>query len=142
LETDWIILADAAEVVNNKLYLIGGGWEALTIDSGFPVQHPCAVAVSFKVPWNETNQQHNIEIEIADQDGKPLVAINGQVEVGRPPGIPLGQAQTVRMAVALALHLEHPGTYVIVSRIEGQESRRIQFYVVPGPLLKAQQLGA
>lgn len=135
LEAEWLILADSAEVVNNKLYLIGGGWDTVALQGPFPNQHPCAVAASFRVPWNETNQQHNIEIEIAEQDGKQLVSIAGQIEVGRPPGIPLGFTQRVQLAVKLGLEFQSPGTHTIIARIEGQESKRIQFYVAsPSPV--------
>jgi hypothetical protein len=133
VEVEWIILADAAEVVNNKLYLIGGGWETLTINSQLPPSYPCAVAIAFSVPWNETNQQHNIEIEIQDQDGGELVKVEGQVEVDRPPGIPLGNAQRVQMAIKVGLPLRRLGTYAIIARIEGQELRRVTFNVVAGP---------
>jgi hypothetical protein len=138
VEVEWIILADAAEAVNNKLYLIGGGWETLTIDSQLPVLYPCAIAVAFSVPWNETNEQQNIEIAIDDEDEAQLLKVEGQVEVGRPPGIPLGKAQRVQMAIRLALPLQRLGTYVIVVRIEGQETRRVAFNVVAGPNLVAQ----
>ena len=137
MDVEWIILADAAEVINNKLYLIGGGWDSLTINSSLPVAHPCAVVVAFTVPWNETNQQHNIEIAIDDQDGTNLVKVEGQVEVGRPPGIPLGKAQRVQMAMKLALPLQKLGTHVIIARVEGQEARRLDFNVVAGPNLPA-----
>jgi hypothetical protein len=132
-------LADAAEVVNNKLYLIGGGWETLTVSAALPILHPCAVAVAFRVPWNETNQQHTIEIAIDDQDGTELAQVQGLIEVGRPAGIPLGKAQRVQMAIKLALPLQRLGTYVVTARIEGQEARRTEFYVVAGSHL-AQQL--
>lgn len=133
MDVEWIILADGAEVVNNKLYLIGGGWETLTVNAGLPVLHPCAVAVAFSVPWNETNQQHTIEIAIDDLDGTELVKLEGQVEVGRPAGIPLGEAQRIQMALKLSLPLGRLGTHVIIARIEGQEARRVQFNVVAGP---------
>lgn len=132
MEVEWIILADAAEVVNNKLYIIGGGWENLTVNSPLPHLHPCAIAAAFRVPWNETNQQHSIEIAIDNQDGKELLKVEGQIEVGRPPGIPLGSAQRVQMAIKLGLPIEQFGTYVIIARIEGEEKRRVEFNIVPG----------
>lgn len=138
MEVEWIILADAAEAVNNKLYLIGGGWETLTINSPLPLLHPCAIAVAFSVPWNETNQRHNIEIAIDDQDGGQLVKVEGQVEVGRPPGIPLGKAQRVQMAIGMALPIQKLGTHVIIVRIEGQDAKRVDFNIVAGPNLGAQ----
>ncbi len=139
MEVEWIILADAAEAVNNKLYLIGGGWETLTINAALPIAHPCAVAVAFSVPWNKTNQQHNIEIAIEDQNGAELVRVEGQVEVGRPPGIPLGTAQRVQMAIKMILPLQRLGPHVIIARIEGQEARRNPFNVVAGPMMVVPQ---
>jgi hypothetical protein len=139
MEVEWIILADAAEAVNNKLYLIGGGWETLTVNSELPVVHPCAVAVAFSVPWNETNQQHTIEIAIDHEDGTQLVKLEGQVEIGRPAGIPLGKAQRVQMAIRANLPLRRLGTHVIIARIEGQEARRVSFNVVAGPMLATSQ---
>jgi hypothetical protein len=139
MDVEWIILADAAEVVNNKLYLIGGGWSSITVKSDLPVQHPCAVAVAFSVPWNATNQQHQVDIEIVDQDGERLANVHAQVEVGRPPGIPLGQAQRVQMAISLSLPLKKLGTHAVVARIEGQEIRRAQFNVVTRPVAVPRQ---
>jgi hypothetical protein len=139
METEWIVLADYAEVINNKLYTMGGGWETLTANA-LPVHHQVGVAVAFSVPWNETNQQHDIEIDIADMDGGSLGKISGQIEVGRPPGIPLGQAQRVQMAVNFGLSFDRIGTYVVITRVEDQESKRITFRVVPGPGLGLQHI--
>ena len=138
MDVDWIILADAAEVVNNKLYLIGGGWDALTINAPLPVVHPCAVAVAFRVPWDETNRRHGVEVLVADQDGNELARIAGQIEVGRPAGIPLGQAQRVQMAAQLGLPLDRPGDYRVVVRIGGEEARAVTFQVVPGAMAAPQ----
>src|SRR3990172_2955485 len=134
MQVEWLILADAAQVVGGKLYLMGGGWDVLTVNSEFPRQQHCAIAAAFKVPWNETNQRHNVEIEIAHEDGRTLGKIQGQIEVGRPPGIPLGSDQRAQLAAELNLKFETAGTYVIIPRIEGQEGSRVQFRVVAGAM--------
>jgi hypothetical protein len=140
VEIEWLILADAAEVVGNKLYLLGGGWDRLTVNTGFSVDRRCAVAVSVKVPWNETNRKHTFEIEVASEDPgteepKSLLKVGGQFEVGRPPGIPPGQDQRIQLAINMNLKIDAPGTKVVKARIEGQEMRRTHFNVVPGPIL-------
>lgn len=135
MKVEWLILADAAQVVGHKLYLMGGGWDVLTVNSGFPYQHRFAVAVAFTVPWLETNQRHNFEIEVATEDGKTLAKVDGQIEVGRPPGIQPGQEQRVQLAADFVVGLEGPGTYVVIARLEGQESGRVHFNVVAGPML-------
>ncbi|MBI4287625.1 MAG: hypothetical protein HY671_04240 [Chloroflexi bacterium] len=140
MEVEWLILADAAEVVGNKLYLLGGGWDRLTVNTGFPVDQRCAIALSVRVPWNETNQKHVFEVEVTSEDPqteqpKSLLKVGGQFEVGRPPGIPQGQEQRIQLAINMSLRLESPGTKIIVARVEGQEMRRVHFNVAPGPML-------
>jgi len=139
MRLEWLILADFAQIVANKLYVQGGGWDVLTVNSGFPVQQNIGLAVAFSVPWDATNQRHNVEIEVQTDDGEPIAKIGGQVEVGRPPGIPPGQAQRFQMAANIGLTLAKPGIYVIVAKIEGEEAGRVHFNVVPGPLLAAKQ---
>ncbi|MBI2303671.1 MAG: hypothetical protein HYU86_02860 [Chloroflexi bacterium] len=146
MDVEWLVLADAAEVVGNKLYLLGGGWDLLTVNTGFPVEQHCAIALSARIPWNETNQKHTFEIEVLEEspgteEPKSLVKEGGYFEVGRPPGIPLGQEQRFQLAFAMNLKMETPGTKVVVARLEGQEMRRFHFNVVPGPMLamKAQK---
>ena len=140
MEVEWLILADSAQVVGNKLYLLGGGWDTLTVNSGFPLDRRCGVALSVKVPWNETNQRHTFEVEVTSEDPsteepKDLLKVGGQFEVGRPAGTPQGQDQRVQLAIDMNLRLEDPGTKVIVARIEGQEMWRTRFNVVPGPMV-------
>ena len=135
MEVEWLILADAAQVTSNKLYLLGGGWDQLVIARTFPVTHQIAVATAFRVSWNETNQKHYFEIEIIDADGAEVAKLAGQFEVGRPPGIPPGQDQRTQIAVNLGLPLKHPGTFEVVARLNGEESRRFPFNVVPHPNL-------
>ena len=31
MEVDWLILADSAQVTGGKLYMLGGGWDRLTV---------------------------------------------------------------------------------------------------------------
>lgn len=139
MEVEWLILGDFAQMVANKLYLQGGGWDKLTVNSGFPVTHPMGIAASFRVPWNETNQEHHVEIEVVTDDGDSIAKINASLTVGRPPDIPAGQDQRSQIAGNLALQLPKQGTYTIIARIEDQEAAKTHFNVVTGPFLAARQ---
>lgn len=132
MDVEWLILADAAQLVGGKLYLLGGGWDVLTVNTGFPVQQRLSIAAAFRVPWNETNQAHTIEVQIADEDGRVLFTAGGQLEVGRPPGLPAGTEQRSQLVVDPVVTFERPGTYVIIARVAGDEARS-PFRVVPGP---------
>ena len=140
MEVEWLILADAAQVVGNKLYILGGGWDQVFVNSAFPIDQRIALALSIRVPWNETNVKHSFEVEIISEDRvteepKSLMKMGGQFEIGRPPGIRQGQEQRFQMALDMALKIETAGTKTVIARIEGQEMRRLDFIVVPGPMV-------
>ncbi len=132
MEIEWLILADAAQVVGNKLYLLGGGWDRLSVHGSFPVNQPVGLAISVIVPWNNTNEPHRFEIEVATEDSRSVGKAEGSFEVGRPVGIRPGQEQRIQVAASAMLRLDAPGGYVIVARIDGEERRRVSFTVVPG----------
>ncbi len=134
VQIKWILLADHADVINGKLYIHGGGWENLTVNQPFPATHPCSVVVAFAVPWTATNRPHKITIEVADEDGQPLLKVDGDIEVGRPAGLPQGKEQLLPMAINTALKFEKPGTYVVTASVQDGPSNRSTFRVVEGPV--------
>jgi hypothetical protein len=138
MEVEWLILADAAQVVGNKLYLLGGGWDRLTVNKPFPVSQRCALAMSINVDWNETNQKHTFELEILAEDQtteqpKSIMKAGGQFELGRPPGISPGQQQRFQVALDMTLPIESAGMKTVIARVEGKELRRLNFNVNEGP---------
>jgi hypothetical protein len=88
-----MLLADAAQEVRGKLYILGGGWSVTG-----PDVPPMALAIKLDVPWSDANASHAFELALVDTDGRPVraddeageVRIGGSFEVGRPPGLPLG----------------------------------------------------
>ena len=142
MEVEWLILADYTEIIGGKLYLMGGGWDRLTVNSAFPLTKPVGLAAAFRVPWNETNQPQNVQIEIQTDDGESVGKVGAQFEVGRPPGTKAGQNQRFQLAANVPLTLRGPGGYVIVARVEGQDAVRVPFNVIAGPTLQARQLPA
>jgi hypothetical protein len=130
MEIEWLILADSAQIVGNKLYLLGGGWDVLTVGSALPTQQRCAVAASYRVPWNETNEKHAVEIEVLGEDGDSLAKVAGQVEVGRPAGIQAGTDQRAQIAAEIVLPIDKTGTFAIVARIGDVEVERTTFRVL------------
>ncbi len=135
IRAEWIILADAAEVVNGKLYLLGGGWDHLVVNEGFPKQHHCGIAVSFRVPWSATNTRHQFGVEVTGAPGNSSVMqAGGNFEVSRPAAIQAGQTQRFQIAINSLLPFQRPGSYAIIVRIDGEEVGRSTFDVIKGQL--------
>ena len=100
-----MLLADSAQVSEGKLFVLGGGWSRIG-----PGPTPSAVAIIIEVPWDQTNVTHRWRLELVDSDGRPVMwtptpegeqplVIQGQFEVGRPPGIALGSSIGMPLAI-------------------------------------------
>ena len=97
------------------------------------MQQRCAISASYVIPWNETNQQFNVEIVVVSDDGKEMGKITGQVEVGRAPGTPPGSEQRTQLAAELNLEFSEVGSFAIISSVAGFEDLRTSFRVVAAP---------
>jgi hypothetical protein len=129
MEIDYLILSDGAQVVGDKLYLLGGGWMIVNAQQ-FPVVVPMAIAVAILVGWNETNRRHQVRVEIFDEDAKTVTfKVEAEFEQGRPPGIPLGIDQRVQMAFSLPMSFQKAGPFVARAYLNGHEAKRTPFMV-------------
>ena len=110
-----MLLCDAAQVSDGKLYILGGGWSMTGPD---PV--PSAVALKIDVDWHEAEASHHWELFLEDADGRPVlmetaegtqpVEVRGEFTVSQPPGIPEGSPIDVALAVNLGPIPLAPGT--------------------------------
>lgn len=100
-----MMLADAAQVAEGKLNILGGGW---TVTG--PLAAPFAIALMIEVPWHLTNKKHEFKMEVIDLDGNLVqvtdpegnttpVIFGGEFEVGRPPGVRNGTMMSFPMAL-------------------------------------------
>src|SRR6266487_1881100 len=131
-----LLLADSAQAVNGKLYVLGGGW---SIAGPGPI--PMALALKIDVPWNQANLRHKLELTLVDADGHLIsvptpqgaqeLKIAAEVEVGRPPGLPPGVNLDAVLAVNLSPLPLPPGRYVWTVSINGhgEEDWAVPFIV-------------
>ena len=101
-----MLLCDAAQVADGKLYILGGGWSLTG-----PAPAPSAIAVKIEIDWHEAVTSHHWELWLENADGQPvsietaegpqMVEIRGDFEVGRPEGIPEGSPIDLPLAVNL-----------------------------------------
>jgi hypothetical protein len=136
-----LLLADTAQVADGKLYLLGGGWNITG-----PQPSPFALALLIEVPWDRTNEQHRIRLELLDADGRPVeipqpngeqgpLVIEGDFEIGRPPGLKRGAPLNFPLAINLPPQPIPPnGRYEWRLSINGEqhEDWRATFTTRPG----------
>lgn len=121
-----MLLADSAQVENGKLFVLGGGWTFTG-----PAPSPMAVAAVAEVSWDEANLRHKFTLSLLDEDGHPValetpdgmrpVSVEGEFEVGRPPGTPVGVDLNFPIAINFgALPLPAGKRYVWSIDVAGQ----------------------
>lgn len=131
-----LLLCDAVQVSGGKLFVLGGGWNGLLKMQPGPASMGLAVLVV--VPWNETNQRHRIKATLVTQDGAAVmnedrpVVVEGEFEVGRPPGTPAGSSLNVPLAINISVDIA-PGGYRWELAIDGSVEARTSFTVSAGP---------
>lgn len=115
MKIEFLILADAAQVANGKLFILGGGWSVYR-SGNYPAQLQLALGLSFLIGWSEAAIRHSVSITIADEAGLPIIPeIKGHVEVGQPEELLKGTTQKALLAVNANIAIPHPGKYVVTA---------------------------
>ena len=134
MKIDYAILADHAEIVNNRLFLMGGGRDRFPVPR-FPGAVRMAIAVGVRIEWDETNSRQEVLVLIEDEDGKELVKIQAAVNVGRPAGLAPGSSQLAQFASAISLNVQESGGFrarVLAGELDPLE-QRLPFRVEEAP---------
>lgn len=132
-----MMIADAAQAVGGKLYILGGGWSVIGPDPA-----PFAIAIKIEVPWGEANRPHTLTLSLLDADARPVsvptpqgeqpLQIKQEFEVGRPPGLPAGTPLDAVLALNfLPIPLAPGGRYVWRLAINDDTKEEVAFLTRP-----------
>lgn len=130
-----LLLSDAAQVSEGKLYVLGGGLRVIG-----PNPQPAAIAMLIEVPWDRANVRHEWKLELLSEDGMPVMAgerpviVGGEFEAGRPAGLTPGSSLIVPMAINFsALPAKAGSAYMWRLAIDGtsEPDWRLSFNVRP-----------
>jgi hypothetical protein len=110
-----MILADAAQAVAGKLYILGGGWSH---QWGLA---PFAIGIKIEVPWDQATDAHKWRLELVNADGeaievetpeglRPLI-VDGEFTTGIAPGVKRGVPSDAVIALSFGPFALDPGRY-------------------------------
>jgi hypothetical protein len=119
---DYLLVADRAEVVNGKLYMMGGGWERLQ-PAEFPLTMTLGIAVGVRVVYAEAEDVHRVRVVLERSDGPEIFQIEAELTTGRPPG-GRGRDLLVPMAFNIPLTIPEPGDLALTASVDGHQPRR------------------
>jgi len=115
MKIDYAVLADAAQSVGGKMFILGGGWNIFR-SANYPAPVQLAVAVGIGFEPAEIGSRYPVKIVIADEAGVPVVPeMNGQIETGQPtPDLPPGLPVKIPVAWNVSFAVPRAGRYTIV----------------------------
>ncbi len=138
-------LADSAEVINNKIYTLGAGWNTIFVRSLPAMHRRLAVAFTVHVPFTATNAAHKLDLRLVTEDGEehpigirpgddgqpiPVTAMGGEFTLGRPPALVDGDEQLACFAFTIdGMRFANAGMFSWVIAIDGEEATRLPMRV-------------
>lgn len=134
---DFGLIADSVQAVGGKLFVLGGGWDTLTVRA-FPARHhTLALGLRIEVPWTYDGRIVRLEIDLQDEDGRSLFsggAVRHQFPVRRTPSTADGEAiGTVQAFTFNHVPFRKAGGYAFVVSLDDVERKRIRFRVRQKP---------
>jgi hypothetical protein len=127
-----MLLCDAAEEINGKLYILGGGWTHL-LKPNVPTN--MALAMVVHVPWEEAGKQHKVELSLLEESGEPVVLggkpvkVAGAFEVGHTTGARPGSELAAPLALQFSGLVLPPGEYTWELLVNGEPGATVVFGV-------------
>ena len=129
------MLADAAQVQSGKLFVLGGGFDTITVRSLPAVHRSLTLAMVAEVSPEERQRDLVLGIKLVDEDGAEIgVEAKGKLRVGAPPNLPPGSPSIVPI-VSPFHNITFPDAkgYSFLVSVDDAELARIGFRIVKVP---------
>ena len=129
------MLADAAQVQAGKLFVLGGGFDTISVRSLPAVHRSLTLAMVAEIDPEERQRDLELTIRLIDEDGTSVgVEAKGRLRVGAPPNLPPGSSSVVPI-VSPFHNITFPDAkgYAFVVSLNDNELARITFRVVQVP---------
>ncbi len=126
------MLADAAQVQSGKLFVLGGGFDTISVRSVPATHRSLSLAMVAEVAPEDRQRDLELHVRLVDEDGADIgVEAKGKLRVGSPPNLPAGDASIVPI-VSPFHNITFPEAkgYSFLVSLNGEELARIKFRVV------------
>jgi hypothetical protein len=126
------MLADAAQVQSGKLYVLGGGFDTISVRQLPATHRSVSLAMVAEVGPDERQQDLELLVQLVDEDGAEVgVTAKGKLRVGAPPNLPPGSPSIVPIVSPFHnITFTAAKGYAFVVSMNGTELTRVKFRVV------------
>lgn len=127
---DFLLVADYAEVIGGKSYIVGAGWDRFS-PPAYPAQLKLGISVGIRVPFTQANVPQHLTVTLRNGDGQEFLKIEGDLETGRAPGS-RGESMLVPLAANAQVTVETSQLLELVAQV-GQSSKRVNIRAMDAP---------
>lgn len=129
------MLADAAQVQSGKLFVLGGGFDTISVKSLPATHRNLSLAMVAEVGPEDRQRDLELHISLVDEDGQPVgVEAKGMLRVGAPPNLPPGSPSVVPIVSPFHnITFAEAKGYVFIISLGGEELAHVRFRVVQVP---------
>ena len=126
------MLADSAQVQSGKLYVLGGGFDTISVRQLPATHRSVSLAMVAEVGPDERQQDLELIVQLVDEDGAELgVMAKGKLRVGAPPNLPPGSPSIVPIVSPFHnITFAEAKGYAFVVTMNDTELTRVKFRVV------------
>jgi hypothetical protein len=131
-EIEFVILAERVEILNGKLYMMGGGYDRLVLERPPPQTMSVTFAVGLLMPWEASGREHHLQFAVLDEAGNTVAASDRLIlNINRPAGLGEGDSQRVMLA-PLGGPVTFPsyGRFFLRVVLDGAVQKTVMFSVV------------
>lgn len=139
MKVQWAMLANAAEVREGLVSVLGGAWDSIAADGPGDDETPAAVlrgtlVMRLMLSREETDREHALEVRVVDADGQVLGRSSGTFTVAQNPALPVGWDQGMVMNLNLTgVRLPRIGPYEVTVHIDNVFHHALAFQVAQRP---------
>lgn len=127
---EFVMIADRAEVLGGKLYVMGGCWDRVSVPQVRPdAALSMGVALRILLPSEAVPRQHRIGLRV-DGPGNPSVVPDQLGFMLQPQTSDESPQLSVLVATECFVAADSPGLHEIVASVDGQELARSAFRIV------------
>ncbi|HEY0602372.1 MAG TPA: hypothetical protein VGD58_05635 [Herpetosiphonaceae bacterium] len=136
MEVEFAFLADSAQVPpDGKLYVLGGNIDRIHAPQ-FPTTQP-AITLVMKIQMlaSECNRPHQLQIDLWDTRGNPLLdpSITAEFGVAPDPDDPTGPSSVLIPVNMMGLQFPNPGVYEFHIVVNGRHLKTLPLRMLQAP---------
>lgn len=121
MKIDFVLIADAVEAVNGKLFVMGGCWHTHSARS-YPTNVRVGVAIGLEVEPSDIGRPHDVSVRVVDEKSQSTITeIEGQLEISTEHK---GKAI---IAINSSVKLDASGKYAVQIKADDISARPISF---------------